>query len=63
MIVSASWLVDWRAELAYSPRVIVELWPMWDHTPESKARAEQWAHVANAAAASAESRPAPDSDS
>jgi hypothetical protein len=36
---------------------------MWDHTPESKARAEQWAHDTNAAAASAESRPAPDSDS
>ncbi len=63
VIVSASWLGDWHAELAYSPRVIVELWPMWDHTPESKARAEQWAHDANAAAASAESRPAPDSDS
>jgi len=63
MIVSTSWLVDWRAELVYSPRVIVELWPMWDHTHESKARAEQWAQDANAASTPSESSPLEDSGS
>ena len=42
MIVSASWLTNWRVELVYSPRVITDLWPIWDGTPASRAKAEQW---------------------
>jgi hypothetical protein len=51
MIVSASWLTNWRAELVYSPRVIATLWPIWNASPGSKARAEKWACDAKAASA------------
>ena len=47
MIVSASWLTEWRAELVYSPRVIATLWPIWNGSLGSKARAEEWAHHGN----------------
>ena len=43
MIVSANWLINWRAELIYSPRVILDLWPQWNGSPASKKAAEKWA--------------------
>lgn len=39
MVVSSSWLTNWRLELAYSPHVIRELWPEWDGTARGKERA------------------------
>lgn len=41
MIVSSSWLTNWRLELAYSPYVIQAFWPRWDGTPEGKERAQR----------------------
>lgn len=41
MVVSASWLTNWRAELVYSPHVIGELWPTWDGTPAAKGQAQE----------------------
>lgn len=43
MIVSASWLTNWRVDLAYSPYVIEQLWPKWNSTPEAKSEAEEFA--------------------
>jgi hypothetical protein len=42
MIVRAAWLTDWRVDLVYSPHVISQIWPAWDGTQESKARAEEF---------------------
>ena len=41
MIVSSSWLTNWRVELAYSPYVIRAFWPRWDGTAEGKERAQE----------------------
>ena len=41
MIVSSSWLTNWRLELAYSPYVMQAFWPRWDGTPEGKERAQE----------------------
>jgi len=41
MIVRADWLTNWRVDLVYSPHVISELWPAWDGSAVSKARAEE----------------------
>lgn len=41
MIVSSSWLTNWRVELAYSPYVIRAFWPRWDGTAEGKERAQR----------------------
>jgi|SRR5579872_2218305 len=40
MIVSFSWLVNWRTDLVYSPYVAKALQPYWDGTPASKGEAE-----------------------
>jgi hypothetical protein len=42
MIVSLSWLENWRVNLVYSPQVAKELHPYWDGTPASKAKAESY---------------------
>ena len=47
MIVSEKWLVNWRAELVYSPHLIRELWPAWDGTAESHERAQRIADMMN----------------
>jgi len=40
MVVSSSWLTNWRVDLAYSPYLIRALWPAWDGTQRSKEKAE-----------------------
>ena len=45
MIVRASWLEGWRADLVYSPQVIRLLWPKWDGAAASKERAEFFASL------------------
>jgi hypothetical protein len=42
MIVRAAWLTNGRVNLVYSPHIISEVWPTWDGTQESKARAEEF---------------------
>lgn len=42
MIVSLSWLENWRVDLVYSPHVARELFGIWDGTPQSKAQAESY---------------------
>jgi hypothetical protein len=42
MIVSLSWLENWRVDLVYSPKVAKELRPYWDGTPASNAQAEYY---------------------
>jgi hypothetical protein len=42
MIVSLSWLENWRVNLVYSPQVAKELQPYWDGTPASNAKAESY---------------------
>jgi hypothetical protein len=41
MVVSSSWLTNWRLELAYSPHVIREFWPRWDGTVDGRQRAQE----------------------
>ena len=47
MIVSEKWLTNWRAQLAYSPHVIRELWPQWDGTERSQEKAQGIADAMN----------------
>lgn len=53
MIIRASWLGSWRADLVYSPQAIRLLWPKWDGTAASKEQAESFAHFLAKLAASA----------
>ena len=41
MIVSSSWLINWRVQLVYSPHVIRELWPHWSGATPAKESAQQ----------------------
>ncbi len=43
MVIRASWLEGWRADLVYSPQVIHLLWPKWDGAAASKEEAESFA--------------------
>jgi hypothetical protein len=40
MVVSLSWLVNWRADLVYSPYLARKLQPYWDGSPGSQVLAE-----------------------
>jgi hypothetical protein len=41
VVVSSSWLTNWRVDLAYDSHLIREFWPAWDGTPRSKEKAQQ----------------------
>jgi hypothetical protein len=41
VVVSSSWLTNWRVDLAYSAYLIRKFWPAWDGTPRSKEEAQQ----------------------
>lgn len=40
MIISSSWLTNWRTELVYDPAVIKAFWPTWTGDEASKQRAQ-----------------------
>jgi hypothetical protein len=41
VVVSSSWLTNWRVDLAYDAHLIREFWPAWDGTQRSKERAKE----------------------
>lgn len=45
MIVRADWLTNWRVDLVYSPHVISEVWPAWDGSVVTRARAEEFVNL------------------
>ena len=47
MIISSSWLINWRAELVYSPHLIRELSSVWDGTTHSHENAQHIADFMN----------------
>lgn len=57
MIIRTAWLTNWRVDLVYSPHVISEVWPAWDSTEKSKARAEEFVARQSQVASEADSRP------
>lgn len=42
MIISSSWLENWRVQLVYSPAVVRMLWPDWDGSEHSKTAAQSY---------------------
>ena len=48
MVIESRWLIRWRAERVYSPRIIREMESFWDEKEESKKWAEEWTEFCNA---------------
>ncbi len=44
MIISSSWLENWRTKLVYSPEVIARFEGRWNSTQDSRAKAEEIVH-------------------
>jgi hypothetical protein len=51
MIISSSWLENWRVQLVYSPTVVRMLWPVWDGSERSRAKAQKLVDMINASLA------------